>query len=248
MKRGFDVGNFYKVVFVLALVFATYSFATDKGAFVGNKILLNPPNLISNGNFEISTGWSSSSLVLVSRISPTNYILDSESLGNGRTYYVDRAYRITQDLPSILIGHKVIKTANSDRQAVSFLVNKDVRIFLAWDNRATIPSGWTISTSSRVYVSDSGASGGGYLQLYYKDFTAGEVSIPVLPSNNNGNSNYIIFIIDKGTTSIYNGYLKVNGFSLGVQEQIPLGSATETKTYKLSFNILYSPGNPQVTV
>ncbi|MFA4953567.1 MAG: hypothetical protein WC584_05060, partial [Candidatus Pacearchaeota archaeon] len=174
-------------------------YVTDTGASNGGYLKLlykdfNAGNVIvpkknSKSNYIIFVVKSSGEMA-ISNLIPSSYQI--KTLQSGSKYYVDRIYTITSNLPSSLNGHKAVITRNDFLSQTSFNANKNVRVYLAWDMRENIPTGWT-SMSDKVYVTDTGASNGGYLKLLYKDFNAGNVIVP----KKNSKSNYIIFVIKR---------------------------------------------------
>ncbi len=131
---------------------------------------------------------------LITSIQPTNLQLIEVGLAKGSSYYFDRDYTITSDLPSILSQTKAIRTPVDPATTtdLSFTTNVPIRVVLAWDTREVYTawqSGWT-TTNTRISVSDSYASDNGTMLLIYKDFQAGNITIP----KKTDKSNYIIFV------------------------------------------------------
>ncbi len=114
----------------------------------------------------------------VSNLSKEDY--RTAELGVGDQYYVDRAYTII-NVPPEYEGLLWIKTANDDKlgtleQFLTFTVNQNVTVYVAYDNRASSLPFWVTDhytpTGAGIGVSDVDASP---LQLWARDFPAGDV-------------------------------------------------------------------------
>lgn len=167
MKKGLKKKNNFSVwIISIILLLVVAGFLINN--YSKKEILSSPANLIT-------------------KLNPSSYkIVDSLKVED--KYYIDKNF-IIKSLPSFLKDCNAIKTSKSNRKQVSFYVNKPVKVYLAWDMRKKIPSGWT-KTSDKVYVSDKDASKGSYLQLLYRNFNAEKVIVP----KKNLKSNYIIFV------------------------------------------------------
>lgn len=129
------------------------------------------------------------------------YEVIEQGLTSGALVYLDRAYTFTT-IPDSLEGSTYIKTANDDKKAkqeafLSFSVNQDVAVYVAYDKRASSLPGWlsgwdemdqmvgTTDVKRRVYV---------------KDFAEGTIT---LGGNRAGegaeaDSNYNVIVVGRG--------------------------------------------------
>ncbi|WP_162053456.1 malectin domain-containing carbohydrate-binding protein [Pontibacter pamirensis] len=127
-------------------------------------------------------GSTSSSTALVSNVSATtgkSYAL--ADLAVGVKHYTDRTYQVTS-VPSSVSGASLIQAANDDKtntssSLLSFDLNQNATVYVAYDPRATVLptwlSGWQKLTD-RVGVDDAKIS---HMDLYSKGFAAGKVSL-----------------------------------------------------------------------
>ena len=127
------------------------------------------------------------------------------SANNGQTIYIDRDYTLSE-LPSGLVGEKLIRTRNDDDSVTAnphleFTLGEGSDVYIAYSTTAnSLPSwmaGWT-DTGNTV-----SAGGAGSFRLYKEAFTAGQVS---LGGNERGitgaESNYFVIVdVGAGTTA-----------------------------------------------
>ncbi|MCH8745643.1 MAG: hypothetical protein IIB31_08350, partial [Chloroflexi bacterium] len=81
--------------------------------------------------------------------SGSTYQVVDGGLNAGATVYIDRGYAFTS-VPSSVAGTTYIVTANNDKQAnqanfLSFWVDQDVTVFVAYDSRASSLPNWLAS-------------------------------------------------------------------------------------------------------
>ena len=141
---------------------------------------------------------SKEGLVTISDISRFPYTTGIAHVGS--LYYVDRTYTITS-LTSWLDGLDMIMTANDDKYQtgsiwLSFNVNKDVMIYVAYDSTASsLPdwmTGWyatglTVGTTDWDYLK--------WLVVYSKQFKQGQIVLGANDGYSTGaESMYIVFV------------------------------------------------------
>ncbi len=112
-------------------------------------------------------------------------------LSNNLPCYIDRSYKYS-NVPSFLNGATFIKTANDDKNRtdtnfLTFTVNSNVKVYVAYDNRNAKP-GWlsTYTDTKSDLTTDVGFS------IYQKNFSAGKIT---LGGNQAGGSMYTVMII-----------------------------------------------------
>ena len=141
----------------------------------------------------------------------TNIVVESgqeyeaEKLSQGDSYYIDRSY-VVEHIPAGFEDAIWIKTANDDKQAtsktfLSFEVNKDVDVFIAYDKRATSLPDWMSSfhfDGRSISVSDLYAPS---LRLYSRSFSAGTVTLGgnLAPGASGATSNYVVLVTPVGS-------------------------------------------------
>jgi len=126
---------------------------------------------------------------------------------DGDPYYVDETYSLTS-IPALLDGGIWISTANADKvnsrgDYLTFNVDRNVDVYIAYDPAATVLPGWMsgfTDTFQTVSVTDPGAS---TLKLYHKTYVYG-VDTPIdgtiqlggnLASGASGaNRNYLVIV------------------------------------------------------
>ncbi len=143
----------------------------------------NPLTVTVNGNKNISATFiSSSNAPLVTNLavnSNRTYALDQ--LAVGIVHYTDRNYVVTS-APSFLNGETMIRTANDDKMStltslISFTLSRPATVYIAYDPRVTSLPAWTNGfqkTTSVIGVNDSKINN---MELYSKQFAAGNVSL-----------------------------------------------------------------------
>ena len=136
----------------------------------------------------------------------TNIVVESgreyvaEKLSEGDTYYIDCPY-VIEDIPAGFEGLIWIMTANDDKKAtassfLSFDINVDAWVYVAYDHRATLLPQWLeefTPLGQGIGVTDGGASP---LMLYGKQFSAGKVILGgnLAPGASGANSNYVVLL------------------------------------------------------
>jgi hypothetical protein len=120
------------------------------------------------------------------------------ALSVGHRVYIDRSYTHT-DIPAVIDGAVYIRTANDDKHAtqqefLSFTVDTNVTVYVAYDSRATSLPDWM---SEWVDTGKTTNSTDVVLNLYSMDFPPGRV---VLGGNKasgavGAESNYIVMVV-----------------------------------------------------
>ena len=121
-------------------------------------------------------------------------------LVEGDRYYIDRSY-VLVDIPTAFEGLVWIKTANDDSKKttenfLTFTVNRDVQVYVAYDRRAKSLPNWLRSftpVGQAIAVSDSGATP---LNLYTRTFSAGTITLGgnQAAGASGASSNYVVLI------------------------------------------------------
>jgi hypothetical protein len=101
-----------------------------------------------------------------------------DALTVGSPVYIDRDYGYTNVSP-IVQGKTYVMTANDDKNltgvpSISFRVNRDVTVYVAYDSRASSLPDWLKDWASTGLTLDSTDV---LLKLYAKDFAAGPVTL-----------------------------------------------------------------------
>lgn len=122
-------------------------------------------------------------------------------LTGGNSVYLDRAYTLTT-VPNSVDGYTYIKSANEDKENtstnfLSFAINMDAKVYVAYDNRVTALPNWLstwANTNEILGTTDVG------LKLYAKDFVAGPVTLGgnLAAGASGAGSNYIVVIGGSG--------------------------------------------------
>jgi len=119
---------------------------------------------------------------------------------SGDVQYGDRGYTFT-GVPSALAGAAWLRAANASKSyvgatLVSFTINQQATVYVAFDSRLTPPS-WLDSSwrATGLTVTDSQASGANQFTLYSKVFPAGTVSLGPNSANGNTASNQYTVIV-----------------------------------------------------
>ena len=148
--------------------------------------------------FSALTGVSVNPFVLDS-LSPKNYLQDL--LEKGNQYYIDRGYTLTS-IPNSLANGIWIMTANEDMNNandnyLSFTVNRNISVYVAYDANATALPAWLtgfIDTGLQVGTTHPAAP---TFKLYQADYPPGQV---VLGGNQAGGAsgaqtNYVVIVV-----------------------------------------------------
>jgi hypothetical protein len=146
--------------------------------------------------FSNEASWTAPASVEVSHLQPGDYQL--APLGIGDYYYTDRDYVITT-MPPGFQGMQAIKSGNADKYTtqadhLSFTVNRNANIYVAYDARAVRLPDWLtaafIDTGLLIETTDV------TMTIWQKKVSAGTV---VLPGNHAGDplgshSNYFVLV------------------------------------------------------
>jgi hypothetical protein len=114
---------------------------------------------------------------LIQYVTPSKYPV-AESLGVGSQYYSDRTYTITE-LPADLSGASWIKTGNAEKTNTSdsfltFTLNRDAVVYVAYDSRATSLPNWMSSfTNTGLVLKTTDVQ----LKVYAKFYNAGKITL-----------------------------------------------------------------------
>jgi hypothetical protein len=184
------------------------TFDTSDGALTGTPTIANIGVTtdilisVSNGDrsdslplFEITvTATDGPSEVEISNTQPANY--QWGALAQGQIVYIDRDYTFT-DIPDGFGGLPYLRTANDDKfstsvNAISFDVNVDVTVYVAYVASISTPAAWLdswVETGTQWNTTDRA------LNVYAKDFQAGTV---VLGGNEHGYSMYSVAVVRQG--------------------------------------------------
>jgi hypothetical protein len=108
------------------------------------------------------------------------YVVDTSGLSSGDRVYIDRKFTYNS-VPLEVQGAAFIQTANSDKNSsdtsfLSFSVNQGVTVYVAYDQRATSPPNWLLSsdwTNTGEILDTTDVT----FRLYSGDFPAGTVSL-----------------------------------------------------------------------
>jgi len=136
------------------------------------------PNTIATNS---TANYNFASSFTISNLSVTSgkiYEVMQNALDNGTLVYIDRTYAFS-DASSGLVGATYIKTANDDKGStgngfLTFDVNQDVAVYIAYDNRATSKPAWLsgfANTGLSVTIASRKHS------LWREDFSAGNVAL-----------------------------------------------------------------------
>jgi hypothetical protein len=150
-------------------------------------ITVNPPLVVSN--LSVASGKS--------------YMVDTSGLTSGDLVHTDRNYTYTS-VPGLVQGSTFIRTANDDKNAsnasfLSFSVNRDVQVYVAYDVRGTPAGGGALPNWLKGW-SDTGLTLGTTdvaHRLYSMDFVAGTVSLGgnMAAGAAGAQSNYTVMIV-----------------------------------------------------
>jgi len=137
---------------------------------------------------------------ILDNIVPANY--QQNLLEAGDAYYIDRTYTLTS-IPALLQNGIWIMTANADKSNssdsyLSFTVDRNVTIYVAYDPRATSLPNWMggfTDTGRTLGVTDPGTS---FLRLYRKNYPNGTVTLGGnrAAGASGANSNYLVIVVE----------------------------------------------------
>lgn len=124
----------------------------------------------------------------ITAASKRTYVKDI--LAAGKRFYIDREYMFT-GIPSSYIGSDYIRTATNDRYNSSadflqFDVNRDVTVYLAYDDRISPKAPWlsTFTDTGENFVRNNTVN----FSIYARNFPAGHISLggSSIPSGGDG--------------------------------------------------------------
>ncbi len=144
---------------------------------LGNELIVSNLNVSSNRNYEVV----------------------SDGLQDGAIVYTDRGYTFTT-VPSSLQGATYIKTANDDKNLsgssfLTFDVNQDVTVYIAYDDRISVKPSWLSLYTDIGDNIDTGMQ----FSLYAKNFSAGTIT---LGGNEGGGNSSMYSVIIQGASSM----------------------------------------------
>jgi hypothetical protein len=136
------------------------------GAAASDTVNIYVNDVASNAALDISN---------LSNASSAEYQI-AEGLADGNACYIDRSYTYS-NVPDFLQGAVYIKTANNDKKnmadpLLSFDVNTDATVYVAFDNRSPIPV-WLSDFTDTGYDLTTDVS----FSIYAKDFPPGYVTL-----------------------------------------------------------------------
>ncbi|MBI2049589.1 LamG domain-containing protein [Candidatus Roizmanbacteria bacterium] len=128
------------------------------------------------------------------------YTVGYNSLVSGALVYTDRTYTYTSYIPATLLGKTYIKTANNDKydkksDFLSFNVNRNVKVYVAYDARAKSLPTWLSSwTNENEFIGTTDVSH----DLYSKTFPAGTIILGgnLAPEANGAESTYTVIVAE----------------------------------------------------
>lgn len=117
----------------------------------------------------------------------------------GNTQYGDRTYTFVT-LPNSLLGASWIQTANGSKAftanpLVTFNINQQATVYVAFDSRLTVPS-WIDGTwtNTGLTLTDSQGLSSSTFNLYFKVFQTGQVSLGPNDTGNTGVNMYSVIV------------------------------------------------------
>jgi lysophospholipase L1-like esterase len=135
----------------------------------------------------------------------TGKLVQQNLLGPGNAYYIDESFTLGS-IPAILAEGRWIMTANADlnsvaRSYVTFDVDRNADVYLAYDANATSLPGWLIGfvdTGEAVGTSNPSARS---LRLYHKPVYVPSGTVRVTLGGNDGStttasSNYVVIVVE----------------------------------------------------
>jgi len=125
----------------------------------------------------------------------TGKTYETDFLSSGNAQYIDRSYTFTDVTP--YNGLQYIRTANNDKHEtdnpfLTFLVNRDVTVYIAVDLRISMPS-WLSSWHNTGEVLQGGGWPSG-AAVFSKEFSAGTISLGGNESQASSISMYCVII------------------------------------------------------
>jgi fibronectin type 3 domain-containing protein len=174
--------------------------------------------------------------LVMSGVSQAGYVV--AELHNGELQYIDRGVTFTS--VGAYDGMKYIRTANDDKSAtanpfLTFEVNVDVTVYVAYDNRNALPAWLASWTDTRDDIAGGGWPDGA--SVFAKDFAAGAVS---LGANENGGSMYNVVVAPAGAGPVTRTITATAGAGGTID---PLGAVSVADGASQSFTITPDPGH-----
>jgi len=134
----------------------------------------------------------------ISGLTPLNYKQNLLSVGN--QYYIDEQFELTT-IPAMLAGGIWIMTSNIDRfnadpTFLSFSVDRDIKVYVAYASSSTLPTWLDPSSSSFIDTGEVITTSNGSYSVYSQDYV-GSALIEFggnMSSGGTGASNYIIIV------------------------------------------------------
>ena len=177
---------------------ASKQFTGWSGAVSGTT---NPLTIIMSADKTITATFAQVSGLVTNITAATGRSYALGQLNVGAALYTDRSYKATT-IPAFLNNAPFIKTPNDDKAnkaaaALSFNINQNAAVYVAYDPRAAaLPSwlkSWQKVTGQKIGINDPGFN---YFQLYTKNYSPGKVSLGGnLASPAKGAlSNYIVIV------------------------------------------------------
>ncbi len=178
----------------------------------------NPLNVIMNSNKVITANFTQASFTVSNITTTTGHTYTLSQLATGTTVYTDRAY-VATSVPANLNNAPFIEAPNDDKanksaNVLSFNINQNGTVYIAYDPRSTVLPAWLSSfqklSGQVIGVNDPKVSS---MQLYSKNFLAGTVTLggnlqsPAAGALNN----YFAVIIPQTTPVQYNLTVTTNG-------------------------------------
>ena len=175
---------------VIAIIGVTYCSNSPTGT---NSSPSTSQNVVVNST--LSTAPIISNIIVKSK---NLYVAHTGGMAVGDTVYTDRKY-VTLTVPSAVIGASWIQTPNNDKNTdlkdtafLQFTVDRPVTVYVAHDNRATVPAWLTKWTATSTTITNTDLYGKQFLKVFQKSFAAGTV---VLGSNNDNSQNSNMYMV-----------------------------------------------------
>ncbi len=157
------------------------------------------PNMIASNTQVAYTFLAQLIISNLTVVSDKTYEIVQNGLQNGMLVYIDRTYTYSS-VPALVASAMYIKTANDDKNAneasfITFDVNQDVTVNVAYDDRISTKPSWLTSftdTGDNLVTTDT------TLSIFAKDYAASTIT---LGGNEAGYSMFTVIIIGQGTGS-----------------------------------------------
>jgi hypothetical protein len=173
-------------------------------------------------------------LPLIKYVSPAKYPV-ADNLGVGSQYYSDRTYTITE-FPTELGTASWIKTGNAEKTNTSdsfltFTLNRDAVVYVAYDSRATSLPNWMSGlTNTGLVIKTTDVQ----LKIYAKFYAAGPVTLGGnLAAGAAGAATNYLVIVKEAVQSVFIKYVQPSKYP--VVENLAVGSQYYTdRTYTIT--------------